>query len=369
MLRKATLALGMIFAASSLSMAAPVAEKFVDGDPKIASIDAITLASDGVLLIADGKSSRIVAIKTGDTQPVSGAAPHVSNVIHEIAARVGVSDKSVEIGGIAVNPVSSRIYLLVKNLEARKNLILAVNPDGQIAPVNVTNAAYASVALPGQDAGAPRVTEMSWAGDRLVCSARTSEEFAAKVLVIAAPLGSASAENMISAETYHVSHKKWETRAPLTAIFPIEENGKKYIVGGLGCTPIVKYSIDSIQNGANVKGESMLELGSGNRPIDMFEYTKDGKSSVIVNTFRFHHAKAPISPSPYWTCRFDRSLLDGDKTNENAIHRNVKKPDDAQITMVNSFHGVMHMAKLDNGRAVVVQDNGGQIDLQTLPLP
>ena len=213
------------------------------------------------------------------------------------------------------------------------------------------------------------MTEMAWAGDRLICSARTGEEFAAKVLVIPAPLGPDAAGAMISAETYHVSHKRWETKAPLSAIFPFEENGKKYVVGGLGCTPIVKYPVDAIQAGAKVKGESMLELGSGNRPINMFSYTKNGKVSVIVNTFRFHHPKAPISPGPYWTCRFDQSILSDSNINEQATRRNVKNPDDAAITMVKSFDGVRNMAKLDDARAVVVRENSGHLDLEVLALP
>ena len=192
-----------------------------------------------------------------------------------------------------------------------------------ISPLALASVSFAAVKLPGSDAGVPRVTEMTWAGDRLVCSARTSEEFAAKVLVIlAAGVAGCQALHDFPAETYHVSHKRWETKAPLTALFPFEENGKKYVVGGLGCTPIVKYPIEAIQAGAKVKGESMLELGSGNLPINMFSYTKGGKTSVIVNTFRFHHAKAPISPGPYWTCRFDASILSAPPTpTEKALQR------------------------------------------------
>jgi hypothetical protein len=364
-----TALVAIIFSASA-SLAGPVAGPMNTGNPGIKGIDAITFAPDGILLISDGQASQIVAVQTGDTQPVKGEGPHVSNIIHEIAGRLGTADKSVEIACVVVNPASGRVYLLVKNLEAKANLILKVESSGEIAPLALGSVPFTTVKLPASDAGSPRVTEMSWAGDRLVCSARTGEEFAAKVLVIPAPLGPSAAGAMISAETYHVSHKRWETKAPLTAIFPFEENGKKYIVGGLGCTPIVKYPVEGITNNAKVKGESMLELGSGNRPINMFSYTKNGKVSVIVNTFRFHHAKAPISPSPYWTCRFDQSILAADnKVNENATHRDVKKPDDAAITMVTAFHGVMNMAKLDDNRAVVVRDNNGRVDLEVLPLP
>jgi hypothetical protein len=261
------------------------------------------------------------------------------------------------------------VYVLTKKLDEKKNVIVAVDAAGKIAPVKLTDVQYAALTLPKASGGAVRVTEMAWAGDRLVCSARTGEEFASKLLVIPGPLSAEAAGKMISAETYHISHRKWETKAPMAAIFPFEENGRKYIVGGFGCTPIVKYPIDSIQDGAKVKGESMLELGSGNRPIRMFAYTANGRPSILVNTFRFHHEKAPISPSPYWTCRFDQSILSGSQVNESALRRNVKNPDDAAVTMVKSFHGVRQMDKLDETHGVVAIERDGKIDLDVLPLP
>ena len=166
----------------------------------------------------------------------------------------------MEIGEVTVNPASGRAYLLVKNLASKQNLIVSVDSAGQIAPLALTSVPFAAVKLPGSDAGLPRVTEMTWAGDRLVCSARTGEEFAAKVLVIPAPLGTQAASAMISAETYHVSHKllRKPKGAAVGAIFPFEENGKKYIVGGLGCTPIVKYPIEA-DSGRGARGQGRID--------------------------------------------------------------------------------------------------------------
>jgi hypothetical protein len=113
----------------------------------------------------------------------------------------------------------------------------------------------------------------------------------------------------------------------------------------------------------------MIELGSGNRPINMFAYTKDGKPSVIVNTFRFQHERAPLSPSAHWTCRFDRAILAAGDINEKAVHRNVKAPEDPKMTMIAAFHGVRFMDKLDEGRAVVVKEHDKNLDLEILALP
>lgn len=354
---------------AATAVAAPLAGPLTDGDPGIKSIDTIAIAADGVLLISDGANARIVGVQTDDVKKLAGDGPKVQNIIHQIAGRLGAADKDVEIAEIDVNAATGRTYVLVKKLDEKKNLIVTIDPDGTIAPLSLKQAKHTAVALPKTAAGAPRVAEMTWAGDRLVCSARTSEEFASKLMVIPAPIGPEAAFGIVSAETYHIAHRKWETKAPMAAMFPHEENGRKYIVGGFGCTPIVKYPIDAIQDGAKVKGESMIELGSGNRPVNMFGYTKDGKASVIVNTFRFHHAKSPLSPTPYWTCRFDASILAAAKKNEEAMKRDVKNPKDPAVTMVDSFHGVMHMGKLDDSRAVVVKSNDGSVDLEVIALP
>jgi len=354
---------------SSVALAGPLAGPLADGDPGIKNIDTITLASDGVLLISDGANSRIVGVQTDDVTKLPGDGPKVQNLVHEIAGRIGAADKDVEIARIDVNAATGRTYVLVKKLDDKTNLIVTVDPDGTIAPFSLKQVKHTAVVLPKGQAGAPRVSEMAWAGDRLVCSARANEEFASKLMVIPAPIGPEATFGIVSAETYHIAHRKWETKAPMAAMFAHEEKGKKYIVGGFGCTPIVKYPIDAIQNGAKVKGESMIELGSGNRPINMFGYTRDGKASVIVNTFRFHHQRAPLSPAPYWTCRFDASILSAEKMNEQAMKRDIKNPKDPAVTMVDSFHGVMHMGKLDNTRAVVVKDNNGSIDLEVIALP
>src|SRR5690606_20709580 len=127
--------------------------------------------------------------------------------------------------------------------------------------------------------------------ERIVAAARCNEEFASKIFAAEAPLRHDASGQMYSAETYHVAHGKWETRAPMSVLIPYEEeDGSLSIVGAFSCTPVVKYPIESLQPGAKIKGISMIELGSGNRPLDMFAYNKaDGTPSVLTNTFRFHH--------------------------------------------------------------------------------
>ena len=84
---------------------------------------------------------------------------------------------------------------------------------------------------------------------RIVAAGRSNEEFASKIFSIAAPLSHAQKTSSFSAETYHVAHGRWETKAPMSVVIPLKEDGKTYVVGAFSCTPVVKYPIDALQPG------------------------------------------------------------------------------------------------------------------------
>ena len=367
------LSLGLLANAGS-TLSAAVLKSPERGSVALQGIDVIRFAPEGVLLIADGKGNQIVAVDTQDTAPLSGAGANVKNIGEEIAARLGSKPADVEVIDLVVNPLSTKAYLAIRKHDEKRDLIVTVDPNGKLGLLALDNVPHVRVGLPRDDKGAPslRITDLAWANDRLVAAARANEEFASKLLIVPGPLSSKSTSESYSAETFHVAHNKWETKAPMSSIMPYEENGQWYVVGAFSCTPIVKYPLAELQVGAKVKGISMIGLGSGNRPLNMFSYEKDGKPSVLVNTFRFHHARAPLSPSPYWTCRFNRELLaDQRKINEQAVRRDVKNPADAAITMVDAFGGVVHMDRLDAQRALVIRNGAAekQLDLATVVLP
>src|SRR5262249_13801861 len=146
--------------------------------------------------------------------------------------------------------------------------------------------------------------------------------------------------------------------------------------GAFTCTPIVKYGIDDLEPGAKVKGISVLELGSGNTPRDMFTYTKDGKTYILMNQIRFFHKQAPTGPSPYWTPKMEFAALEeAELINEKALFRTGapgsgkgKTSDRAQVMA--DYHGVVNMSKLDNDNALVLRSNDkGGLSLQVVPLP
>ena len=366
-------ACGLLVEAAS----AKVLDKTTHGRPAFGSIEVLAFAPEGVLLIGDGRNSQVFAVATGDTIMAKVSKPFATKVEglgQKLGETLGTDSDGLEILDMAVNPASGKAYFAVKKKDDNAHAVLTVDGTGKIGELAMESVDYARLALDtGSGAKINRVTDIAWADDRAIVAGAANEEFASKIFVIRGPLSHEIKGLVHSAETYHVAHHKWETKAPMSAIIPYKEDDKTYVVGAFACTPVVKYSLDDLQPDAKVKGVSVVELGSGNKPLDMFAYEKDGREYVLANTFRFHHAKAPVGPSPYWTVRFERDLLgEKENVNEKATWRidKERKPITDRIVFIDAYNGVTQMDQLDAGRALVVRMNAaGGVDLEALPLP
>lgn len=354
------------------SAQAKVFEISTHGRPDVKSIEVIGFGPEGTLLVGDGRGAAIFVVATNE-QPSQAAPAKVAGIAAKLAASVGAPADGLEILDLAVHPTSHTVYFAARKQDDKTPLVLTLKPDGAIGLFDLASVTYARVALPTKSGAAvSRITDVAWADDKLLAAAGTNEEFASKIFVCPAPLKHEAVGEFHSAETYHVSHHKWETKAPMSVILPYQEAGKTYVVGAFACTPVVKYPLDALAPEAKVKGISVIELGSGNRPLDMFAYEKNGKEFVLSNTFRFHHERKPFGPSPYWTVRFERGLLDEEENvNDKAIYRlKGDAPATDRIQLVEAYHGVVQMDKLGEDRAVVLrQAAGGGFDLDVLALP
>lgn len=343
------------------------------GTPALKSIEAISFGPNGLLLIGDGKGKQLVAIDTGDTNPVKWAKMEVPKIQETLAGRIGTSAEGIKIVKMAVNPSSHTAYFAIHSLDNKKDLLLTMDGAGKTAEFSLDKVRFVAVPLPAEQK-VTLITDVTWAGDRVLVSAQASDTFGSKVFSVMAPLANDGACVCFSTETYHVAHRQWETRAPIRTVIPYEEGGKKYLVGAFTCTPIVKYSLEDLKPGAKVKGVSVIELGSGNTPQDMFVYEKNGKKFILMNQIRFQHKQNPVGPSPYWTAKVDFNILkEASDVNEKAVWRIKGKasvdiiPDRAQIAA--DYHGVVHMDRLDANRALVLRTADKGLDLRVLNLP
>jgi hypothetical protein len=346
------------------------------GNPKVLSIESITFGPDGLLIIGDGRGAQVVAIQTGDQKPIPWGKLEVADIKEQLGGRLGTTGKGIEILKLAVNPASHRAYVAVRKLDGKQDVILTVDGQGKIQEFALDSVKYTRYKLPS-DEKAPifKITDVTFADGRILLAVQAKETFASKIFSIdtrqddATPL-------WISTETFHVAHGRWETNAPIRTVIPYTENGKKFLVGAFTCTPIVKYSLEDLQAGARVKGQSVIELGNGNTPQDMFVYENNGKSYILMNNYRMPQMQKnnPVGPSPYWTAKVDHSILgETENINEKALRRVTKKASESKTDralVVPEFHGVVMMDRLDAERALVIRtDDKGGFTLAVLALP
>ena len=338
---------------------------------KFSRIGRMSFAKAGVLLIADRGNGSIVAIDTGDLGPARPLKKRIDAVDKLVGAALGTNSAGVQIVDMAVNRQSGRIYLSVIRKQDGISALLTIDAAGKVAAVNLAKARHVRITLPGDGkAKVSNVTGVKLAGSRVLAAGQSGREFASKIYSIPLPLEHGNSADVYSTETYHVAHGRWETKAPIQSFIPVQEKGKTFIVGSFNCTPIAKFPVDGLKTGAKIKGTSIIELGSGNRPIDMFIYKKDGRNWLVTNTDRFHHKQNPLGPSQYWGCRVDLKFLSAEKTNEQAAVRKIKQPKDPRgMEVIDVLFGVKQVDQLDNDQIVVLRDNKGALDLELAVLP
>lgn len=371
------IALGLLVAPLMAQAQPQVLKGAVTGSPELQSIEAINFGPNGVLLIGDGKGGQVVAIATGDTATKPWSKKEMPNIHEDIAGRLGTTGKNIQIIKMAVNPASQTAYLAVRMLNAKKDVIVTVDGDGKIAPLPLDKVQYVAVKLPSSEKSPVKlVTDINFADDRVLVAAQANETFASKIISIPTPLTHGATGAVFSSKTYHVAHKRWETNAPIRALFSYVDGGKNYAVGTFTCSPIVKYPLDELKVGAVVEGVSVIELGNGNTPKTMFPYEKNGKTYILVNSQRnakFQNSN-PVGPSPFWTAKVDINILnETDKVNEKAIWRAKGKASEDLTpfaVVVPEYHGVSHVARLGEQNALAIRtDDKGGMSLAVLALP
>jgi hypothetical protein len=343
------------------------------GDPALKSIGSLSFGPQGLLLVAEPSAASLVAFDTGDAGPAVKPAPAVADVPGLLAGALQTAAANIQIVDMAANPASGKVYFSVRDTAAKRVAVLTIDGDGKAAALDLAARPHLRVALPKSEAGPIRnISDLAFTKDRVLVTGQSNEEFSSKIFSIPLPLNAESSGTIFSAETYHVAHGRWETKAPIQTFIPYDDHGTPCVVGAFACTPIAKFPLKDLSSGGNVRGTSVVELGSGNRPIDLFAYTNaDGKSWIVTNTNRFHQPL--FGPSKYWGVRVSADYLDRsapEVINEKAARRNVKETSGpAGIEILEALSGAVQISKLSDRTMVVLRENGDKLRLESASLP
>jgi len=292
---------------SQTSIAKSTSNDFITGTPDIKSMGTLTFNSDGVLFIGDSKSAAVFAIDLTDKAPSNKEdGLQVRDIENKIASMLGTTADEILIHDLAVNPISKNAYLSVSlartKWESRwqlpnelddARLLLRVTPAGEIQEVSLQNVRYSKAVLPnpvaidakhkwkkGTTLRVDTITDMVYADDRLYVAGLSNEEFASTMWLVDFPFKNNAIFTTL--EIYHAAHGAYETHAPIRTFLAYKVNNYAHILASYLCTPMVSFPVADLKNKAHLKGNTLAEFGSGNYPLDMILYKKDGKDLILM---------------------------------------------------------------------------------------
>jgi hypothetical protein len=272
--------------------------------PNFSSIGALSFGPGGVLFAADNQAATIFAIDLGALG--SGTTPGTKDVPaldQKIAAMTGTTPASVAITDLAVHPTSKNSFVSIRRGEGAnaQSALLRIDGAGKIDLLSLTSTKFTSVTLPnpaavstdGRRGRTQSVTDLAFTNGRLFVAGLSNEEFASKLWSVAYPF--TSVDRGASVEIYHGNHGQLETRSPVMTFVPYTVDNQPMIIAGYTCTPLVKFPVGSLRQGEKLLGTTMLELGSGNQPIDIVLYQKEGHDYLLMANTRHGVMKIPTA--------------------------------------------------------------------------
>jgi hypothetical protein len=322
------------------------------GTPDLKSATALAFGPDGVLFVGDSAATTVFAIDTADKKPGETKAVNVEKIDGQIAAKLGTTEKDVTVTDVKVNPASGNVYVAVKRgTGAGQPAIVRVGRDGSVEPMSLKDVMFAKAVLPGQDKGkAQSFTSLGYADGKVFVAGLSSEDFASTLWAVPYPFKDVKPGAGI--QIYHGAHGALETKSPIRTFTPYKINKEENIMASYTCTPLVKIPVADLKPGAKVKGTTIAELGSGNQPLDMIAYTKDGKDYLLVNNTKRGVMKIPTAEFATATPVTARTGITGPK-----------------YETITDLKDVTQLDKLDDARAVILVRTAAGLDLKTVALP
>ena len=268
-----------------------------DAGAKPSALGVLAFGPGNVLFAADPQAAAIYAFDLGSSSAAPGAAD-VPDLDKKLAAVLGTDAAQVTIADLAVHPATRNVYLSAmrgSGADAAPALV-RLDGSGRLDVIALGSLKYTSVELPNAPVANPQarrdprtasITDMAFDNGQLIVAGLSNEEFASKLRAVTYPFS--KVDPGTSVEIFHGNHGAVETRSPVYAFVPYSIGGTKQIVAGYLCTPLVTFPMSSLTAapGAKVRGTTIAELGSGNRPIDMIVYSRGGQDYLLMsNTSR-----------------------------------------------------------------------------------
>jgi hypothetical protein len=279
----------------------------VPSDPSgpLRSAGVLAFGPNNVLFVGDITGAKIhaFALREADLTPQTGVelgnfhnfegGDLVRGVDQKLAALFGTTVDKIVINDMVVHQPTEQIFFSVERGRGTDAIpaIVKVN-HGQLEILELDSIPHSQVSIPNEpDSQAmlefdPQqmyaITDVKYYNGEIFVTGITNQRFASTLHRIPYPFNSKMATCTV--EIWHPVHGEFETRAPIIRQVIRELNGDPYLFAVYGCTPLVRFKLSELKDGAHVRGDLIGELGYGANPQDMLTFTSpaDAKDYLLV---------------------------------------------------------------------------------------
>ena len=298
-------AIGLGRTGSAAAAVGPTPSRRLRSQP-LRSAGVLAFGADNVLFVGDIADAAVhaFALRDSDVTPQGDVVlgnfhnfegrDLVRGLDRQLAALLGTTDDGIVINDMTVHQPSQQVFLSVERGHGRDAhpVIVKVN-HGRIELLELDRIAHSKVSLPNvpsPDAmlefDVPQrsfaITDIKYFAGEIFVTGVSNPRFASTLHRFAYPFTTAT--TTCSVEIWHPVHGEFETRAPIIRQLIREVRGEPYLFAVYGCTPLVRFPLASLTDGAHVHGDLIGELGYGSNPLDMLTFTdpSDQKEYLLV---------------------------------------------------------------------------------------
>ena len=269
------------------------------------SAGVLAIGPDNVLFVGDitGAAVHAFALREKDLTPQTDVElgnfhnfegrDLVRSVDRKLAALLGTTYDQIVVNDMVVHPPTQQIFLSVERGRGTDAApaIVKVN-HGNLEVLDLDNIPQSRARIPNEpDEKAmlefePQrtyaITDVKYYNGEIFVTGVSNQRFASTLHRIPYPFKAKM--TTCTVEIWHPVHGEFETRAPIIRQLIRKVEGEPYLFAVYGCTPLVRFPLNALKDGAHVRGDTIGELGYGSNPLDMLTFTDpfDHKEYLLV---------------------------------------------------------------------------------------
>jgi hypothetical protein len=296
---------GSALAASDQTMAKMDGRALLRPAGPLRSAGVLAFGPDNVLFVGDitGAVVHALTLRDKDLTPQTGVElgnfhnfegrDLLQGLDVKLAAMFGTTYDKIVINDMAVHELTQQIFMSVERGRGpgANPTIVKLNY-GKLEVLELESIPHSQVAIPNEPAPTAMlefdpqqmyaITDIKYYDGQIFVTGISNQRFASTLYRVPYPFNGQMSTSTV--EIWHPVHGEFETRAPIVRQLIRELNGEPYLFAVYGCTPLVRFPLNALKNGAHVRGDTIGELGYGANPLDMLTYTDpfDHKDYLLV---------------------------------------------------------------------------------------